>query len=171
MRKKLKRIGVGLGIAITLFALFYVRPLPFQGYYEGFVRHRLITSEITGALRVTAIKHTDQYDQLDKIDQYQEKILQTKVLSNSEVTGLINAIPSSKDRSDYTFLRCVFSPHHRIEIERQDHSVFIWEICFTCGEHQLPNDRNRILPDGWKESLSSFFESIGMDPEFPKRKR
>lgn len=164
MSKIAKRIAIGLGIAIFLFALLYVRPLLFQNDYNGFLRHRLITSEITSALRVTAIKHTNQYDQLDKI-------LHTKVLSDNEITQLLNAIPNSKDRSDYTFLKCVFSPHHRIEIERPDHSVFTWEICFTCGEHQLPNDRNRILPEGWETSLATFFKAIGMDPEIHKRKR
>lgn len=171
MRKIAKRIAIGVGIAITLFALFYVRPLPFQNDYNGFLRRHLLISEIKGGHKITAIKHTDQYDEIDKIDQYQEKILQTKVLSDHEITELLNALPRSKDRSDYTFLRCIYSPHHRIEIERADRSIFIWEICFTCGEHQLPDDANRILPDGWKEALASFFKGIGMDPEVHKRKR
>ncbi|CAN5858865.1 hypothetical protein BH11VER1_BH11VER1_25010 [soil metagenome] len=169
MRKIAKRIVIGLGLLVILLSLF-IRPFPFQGYYEGFVRHRLIASEINGALRVTAIEHTEIHDVIDNWDQYQEKILQTKVLSANEIQKLLEAIPAAEDGSDNSFLSCGFYPHHRIEIERQDHSVFVWEICFTCGEHQLPNDRNRILPEGWETSLASFFKGIGMDPEIHKRK-
>lgn len=170
MRKIAKRIAIGIGLLVVLVFLV-VRPYPFQGYYEGFVRHRLLDSEIKQALKISAIEHTDPHDRLGDRDQFQEKILQSKILSAKEIRELLKAIPFAEDGSDYSWLSCIFSPHHRIEIERPDHTLFVWKICFTCGEHELPNDRNRILPEGWETSLASFFKGIGMDPELHKRKR
>lgn len=67
---------------------------------------------------------------------------------------------------------CCFEPHHRVEIVRADGTALTFLVCFLCGNFLLDPSATDAdtggeidLPSSWRESLSSFFASIGMTPK------
>ena len=130
------------------------------------LRHSIL-DEIARAKEIRVVEHSCRWDFLrDNLVVLNEKIYKTIVLTPSQVTQLKTALFPSLDHSGNTFLSCIFEPHHRLEIVRPDNSVFVIEICFVCGELDVGAGQ-RILPDGWENSLKTFISSLSLRPDGP----
>jgi hypothetical protein len=57
-----------------------------------------------------------------------------------------------------------FTPHHRVEIVREDGSQTRFDICFLCHNFAFDKEPEVSLPNSWQSSLAAFFTSVGMPP-------
>ncbi len=130
------------------------------------LRHSIL-DEIARAKEIRVIEHSSRWDfPRNNSISLNERIYKTIVLTSSQVAQLKTALFPSLDYSGNTFLSCIFEPHHRVEIVRADNSVFVIEICFVCGELDVGRGQ-RILPDGWENSLKTFISSLSLRPDGP----
>jgi hypothetical protein len=57
-----------------------------------------------------------------------------------------------------------FSPHHRVEVVREDGSLLQFDICFQCDNFTLGEPHAVTMPESWRERLAQLFTSLGMPP-------
>jgi hypothetical protein len=168
------------GIVIAVPALIFSYPLfvapLYARYCEPFlrgytIRQRLL-SEIDQAKQIKVIEHSCRWDSpYPESKTFHETVFSTIVLTPSQIAHLRSALLPTADNSGHLATACIFVPHHRIEFVRENGTVFTLEICFTCGEISLDNERQRIFPEKWEVSLSRFVSSIGLNPKPQIEKR
>lgn len=168
--KRIFKIIVCVTIAVV------VGLIVFSFIAEPFFRCRSLRNSILAALdnasSVRVVEHSSPWDdpELDR-DTYRETIYSTIVLNADQTKLLRKSLPYSLDYSDSIFKSCIFDEHHRVEIPQREGKPFILHICFHCGEIVLNNESQRIMPQGWRSSLSSFMGNLGLHPDGPFEKR
>ena len=177
MKRRQKFLAV---IVIAVSALIFSYPLflaPLYGRYcepflRGYTIRQKLLSEIDQAKQIKVIEHSCRWDSPHpKSRTFHETVFSAIVLTSSQIADLRSAFPLTADNSGHLATACIFVPHHRIEFVRENGTVFTLEICFTCGEISLDNERQRIFPDRWEVSLNRFVSSIGLNPNRQIEKR
>jgi len=160
-------------IVLRSFAIVFAAAIAFTLIIQPFFRCWSLRSSILSALddatSVRVVEHSSPFDGSNAYQgSFQETIYSTITLKSDQIKSLRKALPFSLDYSGSVVTRCIFDEHHRIEITQRDGNVFILHICFQCGEIILNKEESqRIIPLGWRSSLSSFINSLGLRPDGP----
>jgi hypothetical protein len=159
-----------LALASSIVALLGITAFTTWRFGSGSPIQTTIHEALRNAKRVVVTVHSSPEDSPDEeaMKNYKEQVFQTLELLPAQREALLHALPRAKDISDSVGTKCIFDPHHRIEIVKADGTRLVWEICFHCGEHFLEGDRIRILPRGWPASLKSFFQSQNIQTSEPQ---
>jgi len=166
MKRALKviwRIFIGLLAALSVFLLIWIIVLPL---IRGRSIHHQLLSALDHASSVKVVEHSCRWDAPFNPN-YKEVTYATVVLTPDRVMSLHKALPLALDCSGLLSTMCIFEEHHYIAITEQDGSTLTLHICFHCGEIELNDDSQRIMPWGWPSSLSKFISSIGLHPDGP----
>jgi hypothetical protein len=170
----MKRRQKFLAVIVIVSALIFSYPMflaPLYGRYcepflRGYTIRQKLLSEIDQAKQIKVIEHSCRWDSpYPESKTFHETVFSAIVLTPSQIAHLRSALLPTVDNSGHLATACIFVPHHRIEFVRENGTVFTLEICFTCGEISLDNERQRIFPDRWEVSLNRFVSSIGFNPK------
>jgi hypothetical protein len=131
------------------------------------LQHRLFRA-LDDASSVTVVEHGNRADMPEHKDWVPPTYAKV-ILTPKQIQSLRNALPAAKDISGEVSLACIFDDHHAIVIQEKDGDMLTLNLCFVCGELSLNHDEERIMPDGWPESLSRFIASLGLHPNGPWR--
>jgi hypothetical protein len=148
--------------AYTLISFLLIEPLA-RGWW---LRHELLTA-LDHASSVRVVEHSFFTDTHFVDPSRKEVTYATKTLTPNQIESLREALPIRLDYSGSIMLSCAFEEHHYIEIRRQDGSILTLHICFHCGEIELDQQDQRLMPWGWYSSLSRFISSLGLHPHGP----
>ncbi len=129
------------------------------------LQHRLFKA-LDNASTVTVIEHGNLVD-VPSDKNYVPPIYAKIVLNAKQIQALRYALPVTKDRSRDMRLDCIFDDHHAVVIREKNGDELTLNLCFVCGELSLDHDDERVMPDGWADSLSHFIASLGMHPDGP----
>ena len=139
---------------------------------RGLALRHTILSEIANSKQIRVIEHSNKWDDIHagKIPikpNWTETVYATVILTPIQTSQLEAALSPARDYGSLEALLCIFEPHHRIEIQRKDHSIYSIEICFICGQLSVNGQNERIFPVGWGSSLSTFISSLSLHPNGP----
>ncbi len=88
-------------------------------------------------------------------------------MTPSQVQAFRDSIPFRSDYGSTMGLACNYQQHHRVKIDQANGEIFVFGICFECGQINLNNNGPRIMSTGWYSSLERFITSLGLHPEGP----
>src|SRR5215213_2197101 len=137
----------------TILVLLGVTAFVWPRFSNGSPVQTRLRDAVRNARQVMIIVHSSRWDHLELNghlnENYKEELFQIVELGPGQRESFLRALPTAKDVSEHMAKTCIFVPHHRVEIVKQEGSKLVWEICFHCGEHLVAGDRVRILPEGW----------------------
>lgn len=171
--KRILIIGGGLIVALLsiLIGLGHEvsTPVITSPSHRGYLLRREIFSALDNASSMRVIEHSCRWDSTETMNDpnFKETIYATVTLDREHIESLRKALPQALDYGDTQFRACIFEEHHRIEIVQGDGRTFILRICFHCGELEVNDGEQRIMPEGWDGSLRTFFVSLGLRPDGP----
>jgi hypothetical protein len=154
-------------VGILVLVVIYVILLqPFLRCWE--LRNSVLAA-LDRASIVRVVEHSDISDvrtfDPDGDSRYQEVTYATVTLNRAEIVSLQKALPLTIDKGGSYM--CGFEEHHYIEMVQKDGTSLKLRLCFHCGEIKINDESNRIMPAGWKESLTAFITSLGLHPDGP----
>ena len=166
----MKRVLWAVGLCLlAIVGLFIAEQLIVNPAIRCWQLRRTLFTALDNAASVKVIEHSCQWDNINSANdpKYKEKTYATITLTPERIAALRKALPESTDISETTARMCIFEEHHRIEIVEKNGTTFMFRLCFQCGELELNNDGQRIMPTGWPSSLGSFVSSLGLHPKGP----
>ena len=111
---------------------------------------------------IKIVEHSNKRDEVDKIDEYKEKIYKEVEIQPGQFEVVKKAFPISLDYTGIIEFGCLYDTHHRIEIIQKDGNAATIEICFICGEMCVNQGKINQMPIGWKNSLKVLMGMFGM---------
>jgi hypothetical protein len=156
-RKNIKIAGMAaVGAAVAIFGM---------RYFSGSELRSHVLSGFKSAKLVKVIEHSSPFDraQIANRGTYREKVYRAVDLNSAQILECKRAFPRVPYADTLMVSMCVFSPHHRLEITKQDGSVAIIEICFQCGQFSVDGGDVEQLPEVWNAPLRQFIKGLGLD--------